>query len=252
MSQTTQPSAPPLGFAVPDWKPVAVPSREPLAGRFCRLEALHPARHADALYDANQLDADGRIWTYLPYGPFGSRESYRAWVEEMSQRADPLLFAIVDSSRDSAVGVAGYLRIDPANGSIEVGHLAYSPRLQRTPAATEAMFLLMKHAFDLGYRRYEWKCHSLNRLSRAAAQRLGFSYEGLFRQAAVVKGRNRDTAWFTIIDREWPALRQAFLRWLAPDNFDAQGRQRERLTELTNPLLASRDPDLDPIRAQVQ
>lgn len=231
----------PLGSVVPDWKPASLPTRDPLEGRFCRLEALDAGRHAESLHAANGLDARGAMWTYLPYGPFDTAEAYRAWVDEMSRRSDPLLYAIIDTATGRAIGVAGYLRIDPGNGSIEVGHLAYSPLLQRRPAATEAMYLLMERAFGLGNRRYEWKCHSLNQPSRAAAQRLGFSYEGLFRQATVVKGRNRDTAWFSLLDREWPPLRDAFRRWLDPANFDAAGRQRERLSDLTAPLLAARD-----------
>jgi RimJ/RimL family protein N-acetyltransferase len=173
------------------------------------------------------------MWTYLPYGPFDSLDTYRAWTDEISRRSDPLFFAIIDRASGRAVGLASYLRIDPAAGSIEVGHLLYSPLLQRTPAATEAMFLMMEGAFKLGYRRYEWKCDVLNAPSRAAAQRLGFSFEGIFRQAVVVKARNRDTAWFSIIDTEWPALANAFQRWLDRANFDPHGKQRERLSTLT-------------------
>lgn len=206
-----------------------------MEGRFCRVEALDPWRHADALYAANSTDIDGKMWTYLPYGPFPSPADYRAWTEEMCRGSDPVLFAIMDRATRQAAGVAGYLRINPPCGSIEVGHLCYSPGLQRTPAATEAMFLMMERAFHLGYRRYEWKCDALNEPSRAAARRLGFSFEGVFRQATVVKGRNRDTAWFSIIDREWPALKDAFERWLNPANFDDQGRQRVRLSQLTCP-----------------
>ena len=184
------------------------------------------------------------MWTYLPYGPFDSLDTYRAWTEEMSRRSDPLFFAIIDRNSGHpsgrVVGLASYLRIDPAAGSIEVGHLHYSPLLQRTPAATEAMFLMMERAFNLGYRRYEWKCDALNAPSRAAAQRLGFTFEGIFRQAVVVKGRNRDTAWFSIIDAEWPALANAFRRWLDPANFDPQGKQRERLSTLTRKLAEPR------------
>jgi RimJ/RimL family protein N-acetyltransferase len=154
---------------------------------------------------------------------------------------DPLFFAIVDEETGKAVGVASYLRIDPRNGSIEVGHLRFSSLLQRNPAATEAMYLMMKRAFELGYRRYEWKCDSLNAPSRAAALRLGLSFEGVFRHAMVYKGRNRDTAWFAATDLDWPGLERAFVRWLDPDNFDAQGRQRSRLSELTAPLLAPRE-----------
>jgi RimJ/RimL family protein N-acetyltransferase len=230
----------PVGFAVPDWKPPRRPSRETLEGRFCHVEPLDPARHADSLYKANSLDVEGRNWTYLPYGPFDTPAGYRAWLERDCCGSDPLFYAIVNRTDDRAVGVASFLRIDPGNGSIEVGHINYSPLLQRTPAATEAMYLMMKHVFDLGYRRYEWKCDALNAPSRAAAPRLGFSFEGVFRQAAVVKGRNRDTAWYAVIDKEWPALREAFLRWLDPSNFDALGQQRARLSAFTGPLLKRR------------
>jgi len=180
------------------------------------------------------------MWTYLPYGPFESPDGYRDWVTERSRDSDPLFLAIVDGATGLATGVASYLRIDSGNGSIEVGHLAYSPLLQRTPAATEAMYLMMRHAFELGYRRYEWKCNALNTPSRVAAQRLGFAYEGIFRQASVVHGRNRDTAWYAIIDSEWPALQAAYEQWLAPANFDSDGQQKTRLSELTAPLLYQR------------
>jgi len=167
-------------------------------------------------------------------------ESFYGWLSGVARTSDPLFFAVVENSTGSAVGVASYLRIAPRNGSIEVGHLNFSPALQRTPAATEAMFLMMERAFGLGYRRYEWKCDALNAASRAAAQRLGLSFEGVFRQATVYKGRNRDTAWYAAIDTEWPALRSAFQRWLAPSNFDETGRQRTRLADLTGPLLGQR------------
>jgi RimJ/RimL family protein N-acetyltransferase len=185
------------------------------------------------LHAANALDVEGRLWTYLPYGPFATPDSYRAWVEEACRQSDPLFFAIIDRAAGSAVGVASYLRINPSAGSMEVGHISYSPLLQRTAAATEAMFLMMERAFTLGYRRYEWKCDALNAPSCAAARRLGFSFEGIFRQASVVKGRNRDTAWFAVIDRDWPVLKAAFERWLHPANFDEQGNQRQRLSALT-------------------
>jgi RimJ/RimL family protein N-acetyltransferase len=223
----------PVGVPVPGWTKRPPPPRTPLAGRFCRVEPLDPARHAADLFAANGDDPTGARWTYLAYGPFADEASFRAWVDEVSRRDDPLFHAIVDSASGRAVGVASLMRIDPANGVIEVGHINFSPRLARTPAATEAMYLLMRRVFDeLGYRRYEWKCDSLNAASRAAAERLGFRYEGLFRQAVVYKGRNRDTAWFSILDSEWPALRQAFERWLDPANFDAGGRQRVRLADL--------------------
>jgi RimJ/RimL family protein N-acetyltransferase len=206
-------------------------------GRWCRLEPLDVEIHAAALFDANALDGEGRNWTYLPYGPFPTTESYRAWLEEAGRSADPLYWAIVLKETGRAAGVASYLRIDPKNGCIEVGHINFSPLLQRTPAATEAMYLMMERAFSLGYRRYEWKCDALNAPSRAAAERLGFSFEGVFRQAVVYKGRSRDTAWYAVIDREWPRLQAAYLRWLAPANFDAHGQQRSRLSELTRAAL---------------
>jgi RimJ/RimL family protein N-acetyltransferase len=220
----------PVGFPLPDWKAPSLPTGESMLGRFCRVEQLNPLLHTESLHVANALDVEGKLWTYLPYGPFETLASYRAWIEEMSHRRDPLFYAIIDNATDRALGVASYLRIDPANGSIEVGHINYSPLLQRSSAATEAMFLMMEKAFALGYRRYEWKCDALNAPSRAAAQRLGFSFEGVFRQATVVKGRNRDTAWFAIIDSDWPRLRNAFQRWLHPSNFDEMGKQRERLS----------------------
>jgi RimJ/RimL family protein N-acetyltransferase len=223
----------PVGFPVPHWQPPEPPPRTPMHGRFCRLEPLDPNQHAASLHAANARDAAGRMWTYLPYGPFESLDSYRAWTEEVCRRDDPLFFAIVEAATGRATGVASYLRMDPAAGSLEVGHINFSPWLERTRAATEAMFLMMERAFGLGYRRYEWKCNALNAPSRAAALRLGFAFEGIFRQAGVVKGRNRDTAWYALLDREWPALQAAFARWLAPANFDAQGRQRLRLSELT-------------------
>lgn len=160
---------------------------------------------------------------------------------QVSATADPLFFAIVSLATGKAVGVASYLRIDPANGAIEVGHLNFSPLMQRTPVATEAMHLMMKEAFALGYRRYEWKCNALNLPSRQAAQRLGFSFEGIFRQAAVSKGRNRDTAWYAAIDKEWPALNEAFRAWLSPDNFDDAGAQRVALSRLSEPILAQKN-----------
>jgi RimJ/RimL family protein N-acetyltransferase len=233
MPHELNPLGQPVGPVVADWSPPPFPSREAIAGRFCRLEPLDASRHAADLYAANCLDDEGRNWTYLPYGPFESFASFRTWVAAASDESDTLFSAVIDASTGSAVGVAAYLRIDPGAGSIEVGHLNYSPLLQRRPTATEAMYLLMRHAFELGYRRYEWKCDALNLPSRAAAERLGFTYEGLFRQARVNKGRNRDTAWYAIIDRDWPRLRGAFEQWLAPSNFDERGVQRVSLSSLT-------------------
>ncbi len=221
----------PVGGPMPDWKPARLPGHSPMEGRFCLLEPLDPSRHGAGLHAANGTDFEERMWTYLPYGPFAGWEEYRAWLEGMASGSDPRFFAIVASAMGRAVGVASYLRMDPGNGSIEVGHLGFSPLLQKTPAATEAMYLMMKEAFALGYRRYEWKCDALNAPSRAAAERLGFAFEGIFRQAAVVKGRSRDTAWFSIIDSEWPALERTFEEWLAPSNFDSGGRQRRSLRE---------------------
>jgi RimJ/RimL family protein N-acetyltransferase len=210
--------------------PRPLPSRTPMAGRLCRLEPLEMRRHSKALYGAHALDVEGRNWTYLPYGPFASPEDIAVWIRSVEESEDPMFFAIVDLASQRATGWASYLRIDPAMGSIEVGHLAYSPALQRTPAGTEAMYLMMRRAFDeLGYRRYEWKCNSLNAPSWNAAERLGFRYEGTFRQAWVQKGRNRDQAWFSIIDGEWPAIRSALEGWLDPSNFDTTGVQRRRL-----------------------
>lgn len=194
------------------------------------------ALHARDLFDAFARDADQRRWTYLPYGPF-DWGGFDAWIGEAEHSQDPAFFAIVDRETGRAAGLASYLRITPASGSIEVGHLNFSRALQRRPGATEAMYLMMKNAFALGYRRYEWKCDSENAPSRRAAQRLGLSYEGIFRQALVYKGRSRDTAWYAAIDGEWEALERAFMTWLDASNFDASGAQRVRLSDLTRPIL---------------
>ncbi len=223
----------PIGPPLPDWKPPPPPPREPMEGRYCRLEPIDVERHSAALFEANAADTEGRLWTYMAYGPFATLAEYRAWMAGKCLGDDPLFFAIIDKADGQPAGVASYLRITPTAGSIEVGHLLFAPRLQRKPAATEAMYLMMQRAFELGYRRYEWKCDALNAPSRAAAQRLGLSFEGIFRNATVYKGRSRDTAWYAAIDAEWPALRAAFEQWLDPRNFDASGQQRIRLTELT-------------------
>lgn len=222
----------PVGEPLPEWVARPWPSRTAMVGRFCRLEPLSADRHASELHEANTLDTEGRNWTYLPYGPFASPEEYATWVRSVEQGEDPLFFAIVDLKSGRAVGVASYLRIDPDMGCIEVGHLAYSPALQRTAAATEAMYLMMRRAFDeLGYRRYEWKCNSLNAPSWNAAERLGFQYEGIFRQGVIQKARNRDQAWFSIIDGEWPGVKAALEGWLDRSNFDAGDRQRRSLRD---------------------
>jgi RimJ/RimL family protein N-acetyltransferase len=223
----------PIGVPVPDWTPRERPSRTPMVGRSCRLEPLDPDRHVDDLFAAQAESPHGRMWTYMPVGPFGGLAEYRAWAEAAARSEDPLHFAVVEASTGRALGTASFLRIDPANGTIEVGFIAFSPALARTVMSTEAMALMMGRVFDeLGYRRYEWKCNALNAPSRRTAERLGFSYEGTFRQAAVVKGRNRDTAWYAILDREWPRAKAAFTAWLDPANLDADGRQRRRLEDI--------------------
>lgn len=229
----------PVGAPLPEWRPPPPPPREAMTGRWCTLEPLDPDRHAAQLWAANALDAAGRSWTYLASGPFARFEDYRDWVARAARGDDPVFFAVVARDSGEAVGVASYLRIAPAAGSIEVGHLHFSPRLQRTPAATEAMYLMMRRAFELGYRRYEWKCDALNAPSRAAARRLGFAFEGIFRKALVYRGRSRDTAWYAVTEDDWPALRAALERWLAPENFDAAGRQRKRLSSLTAGIAAA-------------
>lgn len=234
-----------VGPVVREWEAPPHPPRETMEGRYCRLEPLDPICHAESLYAANALDSGGKNWTYLPYGPFDSLASYRTWIEQYCCGSDPLFYAIVDLASGSPTGVASHLRINPSSGSIEVGHINYSPLLQRTPAATEAMYLMMARAFGLGYRRYEWKCNALNNPSRAAAKRLGLSFEGVFRQATIVKGRNRDTAWYAAIDQEWPAIREAFLQWLSPSNFDEDGKQRARLSVLMSPILNQSIADTD-------
>ena len=240
MTDYTNALGQPVGFPLPGWRPPSPPPREPMKGRYCRVEPLDPERHARQLHEANMRDPSGRAFTYLGVGPFATFEAYLDWINTSCLGADPLFHAIVDSATGKAVGVASYMRIDPRNGVMEVGHLNYSPLLQRTRAATEAMYLMMKRGFELGYRRYEWKCDALNAPSRAAAQRLGFSYEGIFRQAVVYKGRNRDTAWYAMIDSEWPQLDTVYTRWLDPGNFDADGTQRVSLSQLTAPILKRR------------
>ena len=229
----------PVGAPVPGWTPPPAPPRIALEGRYVLVEPIDPGRHAADLFEANAVSDE--IWDYLPYGPFDTVDAYRAWLARDCMGDDPLYHAIIDLADGKAKGVASYLRITPASGSIEVGHINYSKPLQRTRAGTEAMHLMMKNAFGLGYRRYEWKCDALNAPSRRLARRLGLSYEGIFRQATVVKGRNRDTAWFAAIDKEWPALDAAFSEWLDPANFDADGRQKTSLSALTKPILVAEE-----------
>ncbi|MEM6305384.1 MAG: GNAT family protein [Pseudomonadota bacterium] len=231
-----------LGVPVPDWAAPPAPSGEVLDGRFARLEPLNAEKHAALLY-RSYAGADD-VWAYMPHGPFSSAAQYHRWVRDHAGRPDPFFYAVFNKLSGQWEGVASYLRVKPEAGSIEVGHISFAPALQRTPAATEAMYLMMRWAFDAGYRRYEWKCNALNNASRRAAQRLGLSYEGVFRQATVIKGRNRDTAWFAAIDAEWPALKEAFEAWLSPANFDDAGQQKERLGDLTGLVRVAADPAL--------
>ncbi|WP_368206251.1 GNAT family N-acetyltransferase [Aeromonas sp. s5] len=222
----------PVGAPLPDWRGAEFPPRRTLNGWGCRLEPLDPERHGPGLWQAFSAD-NGAMWTYLTTGPYAEEADMLVWLRECAAKTDPQFYTIFDEHGEQPLGLASYLRIDPLAGSIEVGWLHFSPALQRSRLATAAMALMMANAFALGYRRYEWKCNALNKPSWQAALRLGFSYEGTFRQSRVDKGRTRDTAWFSVIDREWPALQDCFARWLASDNFDERGRQRLRLSELT-------------------
>lgn len=230
-----------VGEIVENWTAPRLPDAPVLEGRWARLERLEE-RHAHALFRANA--EDDAIWDYLPYGPFPSEVGYMRWVKDMAGARDPFFYAVTDRESGLAGGVMSYLRITPEVGVIELGHINLSPRLQQTRAATEAMILMIAWAFEAGYRRFEWKCDALNRPSRRAAERLGLSYEGTFRQATIVKGRNRDTAWFAATDKDWPALQVAYAAWLDPANFDAEGGQRERLSDLTRLVRVSSDPVL--------
>lgn len=208
------------------------PRGEAPEGRFVRLEPIDPERHAAGLFmAAHGPGSDSRLWDYLPYGPFPTQRDLAAWLAGCAAPEDPRFFAVVDHQR-GPLGMAAYLRITPVHGVIEIGHIWFSAALQRTRGATEAIYLLARGAFDLGYRRLEWKCDARNERSRAAALRLGFTFEGIFRQHLVVKGRNRDTAWYAILDADWPPMREAFEAWLEPANFDAQGRQRTSLRSM--------------------
>ena len=211
--------------------PASRPAHRPLVGTRVRLEPLDPERHAGDLLAAAQ--GDPRLWHYLPYGPFAGEAELRGWLADRATSPDPLFLAVVDTATGRAAGVVSYLRIEPEHGCIEIGHIWFGAALQRTPATTEGIYLLARHAFDdLGHRRLEWKCDAANARSRRAAERFGFTFEGVFRQHMIVKGRNRDTAWFSLLDGEWPAARAAFEAWLAPANFDADGRQRSSLAAL--------------------
>ncbi len=218
-----------VGLTVPNWTIPERPSRAAMRGRYCRMESLNKDLHGARLFTAISAPGDEASWTYMAYGPFASRADYDRWLDTHCGQDDPQFYAIIDEAYQQPVGVAAYLRIMPASGSIEVGHIHYTTALRCSRAATEAMALLMQHAFELGYRRYEWKCDALNNPSRAAAERLGFTFEGIFRQATIVKGRNRDTAWYSITDREWPRIQAALTAWLEPSNFDSAGRQKRSL-----------------------
>ena len=229
----TNPYGQPIGQPLPGWRARQRPNAITLRGRFCRLEPLDPAVHGPALAEAYALANEPRDWTYMASGPFDSDPAFYQYLSTSARSDDPRHYAVVDSRSGKAAGTLALMRQDPANGVIEVGHVMFSPLLQRTPAATEAQYLLMHYVFDvLGYRRYEWKCDSLNAGSRKAAERLGFQFEGIFRQAVVYKGRNRDTAWFSVIDSEWPKLDDAFTAWLKDDNFDTDGTQRKTLADI--------------------
>ncbi len=234
----------PIGEALPDWVPARFPDDARMDGVHCRVVPIDTAAHAADLFQAFRQETDGRVWTYLSEGPFETVDALAAWLDRMAALDDQVCYALIEKRTGKAAGVASYLRIQPRNGVIEVGSIAYSPRLQKTIAATEAMFLMMKQVFDVwGYRRYEWKCDALNAASRSAAERLGFTYDGLFRQAVVYRCRNRDTAWYSILDKDWPVLEPAYRRWLAADNFDRRGRQQNRLAELIAASCQAAAPD---------
>lgn len=220
----------PLGEPL-DWTPARVPERGELRGRTVALLPVDPGRDREALYRASHTpDGDPDVWRYLSVGPFADVGEFGAMLEAVAGESDPLWFSVVPTELGVAAGMVTYLRIDAQMGSIEIGNIWFGPQLRRTTAATEAIYLLARHAFeDLGYRRFEWKCNALNAASRRAAERFGFTFEGIFRQHMVVKGRNRDTAWFSITDAEWPRVREGFEAFLDRANFDEQGRQRRPL-----------------------
>jgi RimJ/RimL family protein N-acetyltransferase len=217
-----------------NWRAAQRPARAPLDGETVRLEPLDPLRHGNQLF-AETARADSS-WDYLAYGPFAGRNDFVRWLEQRAPLDDPLTFAIIDRTTGTARGLASFMRIDPSNGVIEIGHIWLSPKLQRTRQATEAIYLMSRYAFELGNRRLEWKCDALNAASRRAADRFGFVFEGVFRQHMVIKDRNRDTAWYSILDSEWPSRCAAFEAWLTPDNFDAAGTQKRALAELRGSL----------------
>lgn len=230
------------GVFVPNWTPPRRPGPALIEGHHARLHRLNADAHAAALHQA--FGEDDAMWDYMSYGPFPTAAAYDCWICETASSEDPFFYAIEDRATGHHGGVVSFCRISPDAGSIEVGHVALSRSLRLSVAASEAFYLMMAWAFGAGYRRFEWKCNALNMASRRAGERLGLSFEGIFRQACVVKGRNRDTAWSAAIDSEWPALQSAFQAWLAPDNFDSAGRQLTRLSDLTGPLRVAHDPAL--------
>ncbi|WP_438281180.1 GNAT family N-acetyltransferase [Pseudomonas alabamensis] len=214
-----------------DWHPATRPPAEPLEGRFVRLEPLDAAVHSDGLWSALQGPAsDPALWAYLPYGPFADRDLFDHWLRGNAACRDPLFYAVVERSTGQVQGQLSLMSIVPEHGRIEIGHVAFGAAMQRTPKGTEAIYLLARQAFALGNRRLEWKCNADNDRSRHAAQRFGFAFEGVFRQHMVVKGQNRDTAWYSIIDKEWPPLAEAFETWLSDEN-QVSGGQRRRLED---------------------
>ena len=218
-----------LGFAV-KFKKAKLPSKKKLIGKYCFLEPINIRKHSKDLYKNYSLDKKNVIWTYLPYGPFKSHGSFKKWLKSFCLNKDPFFYAIYSKKHNQYCGMASYLRITPEHGSIEVGHINYSPILQNTTEGTETMYLMMKNAFEvLGNRRCEWKCNNLNSASKYAAERLGFKFEGIFRQMFIFKGRNRDTAWYSIIDKEWPNYKKKYLFYLKKSNFTKTNRQRKRL-----------------------
>ena len=218
-----------LGFAV-KFKKAKLPSKKKLIGKYCFLEPINIRKHSKDLYKNYSLDKKNVIWTYLPYGPFKSHGSFKKWLKSFCLNKDPFFYAIYSKKHNQYCGMASYLRITPEHGSIEVGHINYSPILQNTTEGTETMYLMMKNAFEvLGNRRYEWKCNNLNSASKYAAERLGFKFEGIFRQMFIFKGRNRDTAWYSIIDKEWPNYKKKYFSYLKKSNFTKTNRQRKRL-----------------------
>ena len=229
------------GEIVSKYKMPPHPKGITLEGDLVILKPLKASQFAEELFKANSIDEKGLNWAYLPYGPFETLGEYAQWIESFENGDDPVFFAIFSKKHNQAIGIASYLRINPAVGSIEVGHINFSPLLQRTTEATESMYLMMKWAFDNGYRRYEWKCNALNLKSRNAAQRLGFSYEGVFRQMTIVKGRNRDTAWFAMIDKEWERIEACFKEYLSDSNFDKENQPIISLSSLTKPILFKLD-----------